>query len=59
MNIFICYDRCGTCKKAQKWLEEKGVEFEKRPMKEAHPTQEELRKWIKLSGLPIKRFFNT
>ncbi len=28
MNTFICYERCTTCKKAQKWLDIKGVEWE-------------------------------
>ena len=56
---FLCYDRCTTCKKAQKWLDENGIEYEKRPIKEENPSKEELIKWHELSSLPIKRLFNT
>lgn len=59
MNIFICYERCGTCKKAEKWLLEKEVDFSKRAIKEENPSLEELTEWYKKSGLPLKRFFNT
>ncbi len=56
---FICYSRCSTCKKAQKWLDDHGISYELRPIKEENPTEEELREWHKKSGLPLKRFFNT
>ena len=59
MNLFICYDKCSTCKKAEQWLKACGVPFEKRPIKEENPTAEELRAWHAKSGLPIRRFFNT
>lgn len=55
----LCYDRCSTCKKALKWLEEQGVDYTKRPIKEENPGKEELREWYEKSGLPLKRFFNT
>lgn len=47
MNTFICYDRCSTCKKAEKWLEEHSITFEKRPIKEQNPSAAELKTWIK------------
>ncbi len=56
---FICYPKCSTCKKAQKWLEEKNKEFDIRNIKENNPTAEEILKWYKASGLPLKKFFNT
>lgn len=56
---FICYSRCGTCRKAKKWLEENNIEFEERPIKEENPTEDELKQWIEKSDYPIKRFFNT
>ena len=59
MNLFLCYSRCSTCKKAMKWLEENGVEYTYREIKDKNPTEKELRKWHKKSGLPLKRFFNT
>ena len=56
---FICYERCGTCRKAKAWLEEKGVSYDLRPIKEENPTAEELREWIAASGLSVRKFFNT
>ena len=56
---FICYERCGTCRKAKAWLEEKGVSYDLRPIKEENPTAEELRTWIAASGLSVRKFFNT
>lgn len=56
---FLHYPKCGTCRKAKKWLEENGVPFDARLIVEDHPTQEELRLWIPRSGLPIRKFFNT
>ena len=57
--LFVCYPRCGTCRKAQKWLEEHGVAFAVRDIKEERPTEAELRAWQKKSALPLRRFFNT
>lgn len=59
MNLFVCYPKCTTCQKAEKWLREKGISFETRNIKEQNPTVEELRAWHLKSGLPLKRFFNT
>ena len=57
--LFVCYEKCSTCKKAQKWLAEKGAEFEVRDIKGQNPAADELRKWWGMSGLPLKKFFNT
>jgi len=57
--LFLCYPKCSTCQKAQKWLEENNIEYTNRMIVENNPTVEELKKWIALSGLPLKRFFNT
>lgn len=57
--IYICYEGCSTCRKARKWLAEKGVAFDERPIREQRPSVDELRAWQRLSGLPLKRFFNT
>lgn len=57
--LFVEYPKCTTCQKAKKWLQEKGLEFEDRNIKEENPTAEELALWYHGSGLPLKRFFNT
>ena len=57
--IFICYPKCTTCQKAQKWLDENGISYTFRDIKMEHPTYEELSAWHRRSGLPLKRFFNT
>lgn len=57
--LFVCYPKCTTCKKAQAWLKERGIEAEVRDIKEDNPSEEELRRWHRMSGLPLKRFFNT
>ncbi|MBQ2943766.1 MAG: arsenate reductase family protein [Ruminococcus sp.] len=59
MVTFICYPKCTTCKKAQAWLEEKGVEYTLRNIKEENPTADELRVWYTKSGQPLRKFFNT
>lgn len=57
--LYVCYPKCSTCKKAQKWLDDNGVEYETRDIKENNPSYEELREWYNKSGLPLKKFFNT
>jgi arsenate reductase len=57
--IAICYPKCGTCQKAEKWMKANGVEYTYRPIKEENPTKEELKSWIDKSGLPVAKFFNT
>ena len=59
MLKFICYPKCTTCQKAKKWLDEKVIEYELRDIKTENPSFEELEKWYALSGLPLKKFFNT
>ena len=56
---FICYPKCGTCRKARQWLEEKGIVYQERDIKTQNPTAEELGQWQESSGLPLKKFFNT
>ena len=59
MFKFICYPKCTTCQKAKKWLDDNKIEYELRDIKEDNPTLEELTTWYKMSGLPLKKFFNT
>ena len=57
--LFLEYPPCSTCKKAKKWLDEHGVAYTDRHIKENNPSYEELKQWLESSGLPIKKFFNT
>ena len=57
--LYINYAKCGTCKKAKAWLDANDIKYIDRPIKEENPTLDELKTWHKLSGLPLKKFFNT
>lgn len=59
MIKFICYPKCTTCQKAQKWLDDNRVEYEIRDIKLDNPTRKELKEWYGISKLPLKKFFNT
>lgn len=53
------YPQCGTCRKAIQSLQSKGHELELHHIKEAPPSAAVLDKLVKLSGLDLKKFFNT
>ena len=57
--LFVYYPKCTTCQKAQKWLDENGIAYQMRDIKLENPTAEELSRWYRQSGLPLKKFFNT
>ena len=59
MIKFICYPKCTTCQKAKKWLDDNKIEYEIRYIKEDNPTFDELTEWYKMSGIPLKKFYNT
>ena len=46
----LYYAKCTTCQKALKWLEERGIAYEGRPIKEENPTADELRDWYEKSA---------
>ncbi len=56
--LFICYPKCSTCKKAEQYLQAKGLSFTVRDIKTDNPTAQ-LRTWYAASGLPLKRCFNS
>ncbi len=59
MIKIYCYSRCSTCKKALAWLDERKIPYELHDIKTENPSAEQLRLWWQMSGLPLKRFFNT
>ena len=56
---FICYPKCTTCQKAQKWLDENHIAYDLRDIKLENPAYDELSAWHQRSRLPLKKFFNT
>ncbi len=57
--LLVCYPKCSTCRKAQKWLDDNGISYDYRDIKTDNPSRDELAAWHSMSGLPLKRFFNT
>ena len=57
--LFLEYPPCTTCKKAKAWLDAHSITYEARHIKEQNPSYEELSQWLEISGLPVKKFFNT
>lgn len=57
--LFLEYPKCTTCKKARKWLVDRNITFDDRNIKEENPSKKELQEWYKISGQPLKKFFNT
>ncbi len=57
--LLVYYPKCGTCRKAIKWLAEKGIDVNERHIVEHPPTRNELEVWHRASGLELKKFFNT
>ena len=56
----LCYDKCSTCKKAKKWLDDHFLRICRTDtFVEDNPSAEELKRWHAASGLPLKKFFNT
>ncbi len=58
-NLFLQYPKCGTCRKAKKWLQDNNIEFIDRDITIDNPTKDELKIWYEKSGLELKKFFNT
>lgn len=57
--LFLAYSKCSTCRNAKKWLDRHSLTYEERPILDQPPSVEELKKWIRQSGRPVKSFFNT
>lgn len=53
------YPKCGTCRKAKKWLDDHGLSYEEIHIVDNPPSRAALEDMYKSSGLEIKKFFNT
>ena len=57
--LFLCYPKCSTCQKAKAWLEERGISYDLRDIKQNNPTAEELTAWYRKSGPAPEKSFST
>jgi arsenate reductase len=57
--LILSYSGCSTCKRALRWLAERGIDVDVRPIVERPPTAEELATWVPSSGRPIRKWLNT
>ena len=55
----ICYPKCGTCRKAQKWLDENNIGYDYRDISTHNPSYDELKECYERSGIEIRKMFNT
>ncbi|WP_096190089.1 arsenate reductase family protein [Evansella halocellulosilytica] len=53
------YPKCGTCRKAKKWLDDHGIAYEDIHIVDTPPSKAELKDLYHKSGLELKKFFNT
>ena len=56
---FYAYKNCDTCRKAIKYLDGKGVEYELIPIREQPPTKAELKTMLASQDGNIRKLFNT
>ena len=53
------YEKCESCRKAKKWLDEKGLSFESFSIRETPPTRKELKAMLATHEGQTKKLFNT
>lgn len=59
MLTFYQYPKCGTCRKAKKWFDDHKIAYEAIHIVEQTPSKEKLKEIFDVSGLEIRKFFNT
>lgn len=57
LKVFI-YKKCGTCRKALKWLDERKMPYEVHPIRETPPSRQELKQGLQTMG-GIRKILNT
>ena len=58
MKLYL-YEKCETCRKAIRWLDEKKIKYQAIPIREKPPTKKELKAMLKNHGGNLKKLFNT
>ncbi|MEO5716191.1 MAG: arsenate reductase family protein [Luteolibacter sp.] len=59
MRTVYAYSNCDSCRKAIKWLDENGIDYELKAIRETPPTPDELRAAIKLLSGDLRPLFNS
>lgn len=59
MIQFYGYDKCSTCRKAKKWLDERGVAYRFIDITQQPPTAATLRGILQAGGYELRHLFNT
>lgn len=57
--IVYTYANCDTCRRAVKWLRDRGLDFDERPIRETPPTRGELAAMLAAQGGELRKLFNT
>jgi arsenate reductase len=58
MNKLYMYKGCDGCRKAKKWLQEKGVDFEEIAIREVSPSKAELKEALATHDMNLRKLFN-
>lgn len=58
-HTFYWYPKCGTCRKAKKWLDEHDISYDAIHIADHPPARDTLEELYRNSGLELKKFFNT
>ena len=58
MKVYY-YPTCNTCKKAMKWLDEKGIPYSKKHIVDSNLTYKEVEEIYKKSKFDVQKLFNT
>ena len=56
---FYEYEKCSTCRTARKWLDARGIAYQRIPIRENPPTEAELGEMLRAHGGDLRRLFNT
>ena len=56
---FINYSKCSTCKRAKKILDDNNISYIDRQIKEDNPSYDEIKSWINIYDIDVKKLFNT
>jgi arsenate reductase len=59
MFIVYGYQKCSTCRDALRWLDEQGIVYQVKAIRETPPSVAELQEALALTGGDIRKLFNS